>query len=167
MKGNRFAGLMLIIFGSLYLGLQILNQLDIVLFQVWDLWPLFTITLGLLFEIGYFRNRKAPGLLIPGGILTVIGILHLFESITNWYFAAYTWPLYIFAILFGFLQYYIFTKAKWAWIVTVIFFCIFAFNAFIVVSMIINGLASADLALSAIIIIIGIIILLGTKFKHS
>ena len=72
------------------------------------LWPLFVLVPGLLFESAYFTERKAPGFLIPGGILVVIGLLFFFEVSTAWAFSAYTWPVYIVAAAIGFYQYYIF-----------------------------------------------------------
>ena len=35
------------------------------------------------FEMNYFQTRKNPGQLVPGGILTVIGLLFCFEILTD------------------------------------------------------------------------------------
>lgn len=163
MKGNRLAGLFLIVFGALYLGMQVLDEMNIVLFNWWDFWPLFIISAGLLFEYAYFRSKRAPGVLIPGGILLTIGTLHLFESMTNWYFAEYTWPIYTLAIAVGFIHFWLMTKDRWALIVGYIFLAIFAFQAFIVVSMVLGGIISANMMFSILLIGIGVIILFGNR----
>ena len=166
MKGNKFAGFFLIIFGLLYLSMQVLEEMNIVLFNWWDLWPLFIISMGLLFEYSYFRSKRAPGLLVPGGILLTIGSLHLFESVTRWYFSAYTWPLYTFAVSVGFLQYWFVTKERWAIVMGTIMFALVAFQSFIVVSMLIGGIISANMLFSILLIVIGLIILFGSR-RHS
>lgn len=165
MKGNKTAGILLVLFGLLYLAMQILEELNIVFFNWWDFWPLFILIPGLLFEYAYFRSKRAPGVLVPGGILLTIGTLHLFESLTNWHFSAYTWPIYTFAIAVGFLQYWLFTKDRWALIVGMIIFCLFAFQAFIVISMLLGGLISANMMFSVLLIVIGIIVLFSGRLN--
>lgn len=164
MKSNKMAGLLLIIFGAMYLALQILGQMGIVLFNIWDFWPLITITLGLMFEALYFSNRRNFGFLIPGGILTTIGLLHLFETVTNWQFSAYTWPLYVFAVFVGFFQVYIATKEQWAFIVSLIFFCITVGLSFIPLGIII-GKIGIDIVFSILIVGLGLILLFGSQKK--
>lgn len=164
MKGNKLTGLFLILFGGLYLSLQVLDQMDIVLFNFWDFWPLTILSIGLLFEIGYFYNKKAPGLLIPGGILSTIGFLFLFETLTNWRFSDVTWPIYVFAVFFGFFQLWLATKAKGAGVVASILFMVFLFLSFISISVLVNGYASADLSFSVILIIIGVILVTTSRF---
>ena len=74
-----------------------------------NLWPLFVLVPGLCFEATYFTTRKSPALLVPGGILTVIGLLFFFEIATGWRLAEYTWPVYIIAAAVGLFQLYLFT----------------------------------------------------------
>lgn len=166
MKSNKIAGFLLIIFGALYLTFQVLGQMDIVLFRIWDFWPLITITLGVMFEALYFNNRKNYGFLIPGGILTTIGVLHLFETVTNWYFSAYTWPIYVFAVFVGFFQIYVFTKQNWAFVVSLVLFCVTVFLSMIALSVFI-GNVGIDMAFSALIIVIGLILLFGSRVKKK
>ena len=166
MKGNRLAGIFLILFGGLYLGMQVLDEMNIVFFNFWDLWPLFTITFGLMFEFGYYQTKKAPGLLIPGGLITSIGLLHLFESLTNWYFAAYTWPLYVFAVFVGFFHYWLVTKEKWSLIVAYILFAVFLFLSFIAASIIFDGIVSVNMAFSVLLIAVGVILLFSNR-RHK
>ncbi len=163
MKQNKVAGLLLIALGSLYLVIQILKEMNIVLFHYGDLWPLIVIGAGLLFEIGYLQSRRAPGLLIPGGIITTIGALHLFEVLTNWHFAEYTWPIYVLAVGVGFFQYWLFTKERWALVMTYIFTAITAFLIFIVLSMIFENIISIQMFFSLILIVVGGLLILGNK----
>lgn len=167
MKQNKIAGLLLIALGSLYLVMQILQEMGIVLFHYGDLWPLIVIGIGLLFEIGYLQSRRAPGLLIPGGIILTIGSLHLFEVLTNWHFAEYTWPIYVLAVGVGFFQYWLITKERWALVVTYIFSIITGFLIFIVLSMIFENIISMQMFFSILLIIIGGIFLFGNKRHNS
>lgn len=106
-KGNTtFFGLLLVGIGIILL----LNALfDWHFLRMSNLWPLFLLVPGLTFEYSYFSNRKNPGVLVPGGILTVLGLLFFFEIITNWRFSEYTWPVYIFSVAIGLYQLYLFS----------------------------------------------------------
>ena len=105
-KSNYIWGLIMILLGGLLLSSDFLNFgiLSPMLFL-----PILILGIGLSFEAGYFMNRKAPGLLVPGGILTTIGMLFFFEVTTNWKFAGYTWPIYILAVVIGLFQLYLFS----------------------------------------------------------
>ena len=82
MKGNTFFwGLLCLIIG-LALLCNAIFRIDF--FSMGILWPLFVLVPGLCFEATYFTTRNAPGLLVPGGILTVIGLLFFFEIATGW-----------------------------------------------------------------------------------
>ncbi len=76
------------------------------------LWPLLIVLIGLLFEWGYFHKKRDPGLLVPGGILTITGLLFLFENFTAWRFSGYTWPVYPLAVAIGLFQLYWFSERK-------------------------------------------------------
>ncbi|AFL99682.1 MULTISPECIES: hypothetical protein [Desulfitobacterium] len=70
-------------------------------------WPLLIIALGAVFEWLYLSDKKNPGLLVPGGILLVLGFLFEFEMLTDWRFSEYTWPIYLLAVAFGLFQLYL------------------------------------------------------------
>lgn len=110
-KNNSFAGLILIVVGIIVL---LLRAVGIKLFEFGpsDFWVFIVLLIGLSFELGFFLTGKAPGLLIPGGIFTTIGLLFLFEVGTDWNFAAYTWPIYIIAVAVGLLQMYLFSRRE-------------------------------------------------------
>ena len=77
-----------------------------------DFWPMIILTAGIVFEAIPYTTRRAPGMLIPGGILTVIGLLFFFEAATDFQFAAYTWPVYILAVSAGLFQFYLARKYR-------------------------------------------------------
>lgn len=102
---NYILGIVLIAFGIIGIISRVFN---LHIFYMSTLWPLFVLIPGLCFEYAYFRTRKNPGLLVPGGILTTIGLLFLFEVFTGWRFAGKTWPIYILAVAIGLFQLYMF-----------------------------------------------------------
>lgn len=104
-RGNIIWGMLFILLGIFFLLGRFFNNT----WGIGDLWPLFILIPGLLFESGYFSSRKDPGLLVPGGILTTIGLLMLFETFTGWRFSGYTWPIYPLSVAIGLFQLYLFT----------------------------------------------------------
>lgn len=102
---NAVLGFFLILIGGIWI---FTNIFDIPLFHMGNMWFLFILVPGLCFELSYFSTRRNPGLLVPGGILTVIGLLFAFEIITNWHFATMTWPIYPLAVAIGLFQLYLF-----------------------------------------------------------
>lgn len=73
-----------------------------------NLWPIFILVPGLLFEFSYFASGRNPGLLVPGGILTTIGLLFFFECFTSWSYSEFTWPIYPLSVAIGLFQLYLF-----------------------------------------------------------
>ena len=71
-------------------------------------WPLFILIPGLCLEVEYFSKKTNPGVLVPGGILTTIGLLFMFEIITRWRYMGKTWPVFILAVAIGLFQFYYF-----------------------------------------------------------
>lgn len=71
-------------------------------------WPsLFLLLPGALFHYGYFSgSRRNPGLLVPGGILLVLGLVFQFNMLFGGW--DITWPLIIFSVAFGLFELYIF-----------------------------------------------------------
>jgi hypothetical protein len=104
-RNNIIWGILLIFLGLLIL----INRIyGIDLISINYLWPLFILIPGLSFELGYFTRRRDSGLLVPGGILTIIGLLFLFQTYTNWKFAEIIWPICVISVAFGLFQLYIF-----------------------------------------------------------
>ncbi|AGA68559.1 hypothetical protein Desdi_1042 [Desulfitobacterium dichloroeliminans LMG P-21439] len=102
-RNKSFLGILLIGVGGILLSANLLGfQFGMIATH----WPLLLILLGLFFEGAYLADKKAPGMLVPGGILLVIGFLFEFEMLTHWRFSEYTWPIYLLAVAFGLLQLY-------------------------------------------------------------
>jgi hypothetical protein len=111
-KGNYLVGLLLIAIGVIVLVLKTIFDIKIFEFDSYDFWVFIVLLVGLGFELGFFLSGSKPGLLIPGGIITTIAMLFMFEVATDWYFAEYTWPIYILSVAIGLFQMYIFSKRE-------------------------------------------------------
>lgn len=72
--------------------------------------PIILLGLGLWFEYMYFSRKRNPGFLVPGGILTTIGCIEIFNMCTAYFFYSYTESLYILAPAIGLFQLYLFGK---------------------------------------------------------
>jgi len=98
-------GLILILIGLI----GILNGLEIIDVSWRNIWPLFILVPGLLFELGYFINgRKEPGLLVPGGILITYGALFLFCALYGMEWMQKLWPIFLLGPAVGLFQLYAF-----------------------------------------------------------
>lgn len=88
--GVLAVGLGLIVLGILFLAGQLLG------FNVWGIvWPFFIIVPGLLFFVGMVTlGKNGAPLAIPGSIITMIGLILLFQTLTGqWQTWAYVWAL--------------------------------------------------------------------------
>ncbi len=165
MKLSRAFGIFLIIFGVLYLGFQLLYKTGFIEHRLFQLWPLSTLTLGILFELIYILTRRNPGFLIPGGILVVIGTLHMFEVLTHWRFAALTWPAYVLAPAFGLFQYSVATKKKEPLVASFVLLIIGLFLAFIALRPLFFTFVDYETAFAGLIILLGLVILVSSFGK--
>lgn len=104
-KQNIFWGVIFILLGITILVNRFFN---FNFFSISNMWPIIILVLGLLFEFDYFVSKRNAGILVPGGILTTLGILFFFETFTNWTYSEYTWPIYILAVSLGLFQFYLF-----------------------------------------------------------
>lgn len=129
-------------------------------------WPsLFVIPMGLFFHWLYFfvSRRRGPGLLIPGGILLVVGFICQISMLYNIW--VYTWPGFPLAVAFGLLEFYWFAgRNRWLLIpifilssVSILFFAIFTLGSLF--SFHIMGQSTAAIVLIAI----GLFLMLGKK----
>jgi hypothetical protein len=116
-KGTMIIGIVLILIGLAYL----LNNLGIfqIYFDIFDIgflfshfWPLIIIVAGLAFHFSFFTGKTSDaGLLVPGGILLVIGITCQISMLFNVW--GYLWPGFILAVAVGLFELYAFgTKEK-------------------------------------------------------
>ncbi len=107
-KRNELIGIGLIAFGCLLL----LAKIGI-LRTGWEVfWPIFILLPGIIMEIAYFYDNNLSGLLVPGGILTIVGIIFFICSIFNWGLMSVLWPLFPFSVAFGLFQLYIFGERE-------------------------------------------------------
>ena len=109
---------------------------------------------GLYFEMNYFQTRKNPGQLVPGGILTVIGLLFCFEILTRWDYSNYTWPIYLLAVAFGLFQLYLYDHQDKGLLIPITILCLISFLFYL------QLFISSSLLLAIFLIIIGLYILL-------
>lgn len=107
-KENLVTGTILILLGFAFLITKYIFNVELIHFESGDFWPLIVLGIGVVFELLYFSNRRITGFLVPGGVLTTLGVLFLFEVATDWVFSAYTWPVYLFAVSVGLFQLYLF-----------------------------------------------------------
>jgi hypothetical protein len=159
---NAFWGILLILIG----GLLIFNNFyNFEFLSIKNLWPLFLLIPGLSFELEYFTSRKNPGLLVPGGILTVLGLNFLFEIYTNFQFASYTWPIYPLAVAIALFQLYLFTHRPSGLLVPI--FILGGISLFSYASLLLENSPwfSWNLLLPVLLIVFGIYILLNTSKK--
>jgi len=103
-KINYLFGLFLLFIGVLLI-LANFGVIEI----AWDnLWPLFLLIPGILFELSYFISRKDAGLLVPGGILITYGLLFLVNVNYGWHLMDNLWPIFPLGVAIGLFQLYLF-----------------------------------------------------------
>ncbi len=106
-QGNKFTeGFSLIALGLILLGVQ--QEL----FHWETIWPFALIIPGIIFFTSYLRNQKNYGVLMPGTILTVIGVYFLFLIEYGWYHMENFWPIFVLAPGLGFFAMFIATGLK-------------------------------------------------------
>lgn len=160
---NYFWGFFFIIIGIL---LFIARLFNIQLFHTEKLWPIFVLIPGLCFNLLYFSTRKSPGVLVPGGILITLGLLFFFETLTNWHFAEYTWPIYPLSVAIGLLQLYIFGTRKRELLIPIGILSLVAAIAF--ACMIYGNIfrwINSSLVVPAILVLIGVALIFGKEHK--
>jgi len=103
-KINYLFGLFLLFIGVLLI-LANFGVIEI----AWDnLWPLFLLIPGIVFELSYFIYRKDAGLLVPGGILITYGLLFLVNVNYGWHLMDNLWPIFPLGVAIGLFQIYLF-----------------------------------------------------------
>ena len=151
MKTIRYlVGLLLILIGGFSLITYIFHLNNELIHHLWFLCVLIP---GLYFEMNYFQTRKNPGQLVPGGILTVIGLLFCFEILTRWDYSNYTWPIYLLAVAFGLFQLYLYDHQDKGLLIPITILCLISFLFYL------QLFISSSLLLAIFLIIIGLYIL--------
>lgn len=103
--GRSAIGVILVALGILFLIAQFVGL------NIWSVgWPLPIIGLGLFFFLGMFLGgRSAGSLAIPGSVVTMVGLILLFQNMFGyWETWSYAWTLIFVAIGVG-----IYVKGLW------------------------------------------------------
>ena len=96
-------GIGLIILGILFL----FENFGYIAFDFKDVWPVFVILAGIGFFIGYLQDKKNYGLLMPGTILIIYGVMFFYCSVEGWYYMTYLWPVFIIGPGIGFFMMFV------------------------------------------------------------
>lgn len=159
---NIFLGLLFLMIGLLWI---INSAFGIKIFNKENFWPLCVLLPGLCFEISYLITKKTPIILLPGGVLTIVGVLFLFKQFTEWKYVEKTWPIYPLAVAIGLFQLYVATKKK-SFLVGVILLGIISLGCF---SLTLFGdifsIIEMTYLVPGILIISGLILLFTSKKK--
>ncbi len=143
-------GLILIALGILFLLPRFTDL------RLGQLWPYIILGGGILFFLGFILNRSDFGLLMPGTILTVSGLLFIYCTVEGWWLMRDLWPLFIIAPGLGFVLMYLFGKREYGLLVPA--GILLAVGSFFMV-----GKTSLDYLLAGVLIIVGIILLLKPR----
>jgi hypothetical protein len=99
-------GIGLIIFGVLFL----FDSWSHLHFNFGDFWPIIIILTGAFFLVSFWRKRINYGILLPGTILLVYGLMFLYSAAFGWDNMGELWPGFLFGPGLGFLLMYFFGK---------------------------------------------------------
>ncbi|QJC53275.1 hypothetical protein HGI30_17970 [Paenibacillus albicereus] len=163
-QGKAVLGAALVLLGA-YLMLQQGSRIGPA--QIFGhFWPsLFVIPLGIFFHWMYFSlmQRKAAGLLIPGGILLGAGLVCQFAMLLdNW---GSIWPGFILAVAFGLWEFYWFgSRNRWLLIpINILLVLSLLFGAVFSISALTSGLDSYYPYAALALILGGSFLLLSRK----
>jgi len=107
-KINSIFGLLLLFIGAML----ILSNFGVIEIVWENLWPLFLLIPGIVFELSYFTYRKDAGLLVPGGILITYGLLFLVNVNYGWHLMDNLWPIFPLGVAIGLFQLYLFGERE-------------------------------------------------------
>jgi len=100
MNKSTVTGIALITIGAVFLLPNFTNL------SLLELWPVLMLGPGILFFVSYFYDKKSYGLLMPGSILTVYGLLFFICAIFGWHWLQQLYPLYLIGPGIGFFLMY-------------------------------------------------------------
>lgn len=168
-RGNIIFGLIFVVLGALFLlkNLQIydfsLRILDIS-FIISRFWALIFVALpGFAMHSVYFSGKnKDAGILVPGGILLVSGLVCQFSTSFNaWHLL---WPGFILAVAVGLFELYLFGGRERGLLIPVVilgtislmFFTSFSFKTLL-------GVNLRQLIIPVVLVVLGLMIIFGRK----
>lgn len=167
---GKVLGGILVCLGVLFLlqSLGLFSFWSVLGFIISRFWAtLFIILPGLLFHLKFFSgSRRDPGILVPGGILLVIGATLQFNMLFGGW--GVTWPLFIFSVAFGLFELYCFGNREKGLLIPVgilgglsaVFFFSFSLSEIL-------GFETGPYAIPVVLIIIGLLVLAGGKKRSN
>jgi len=96
-------GIGLVILGVIFL----FDNFGYVRVEFWRIWPVLVILGGLGFWVGFFRNREDYGLIMPGTILVIYGLMFFYCAIAGWWHMEHVWPGFMIGPGIGFFLMYL------------------------------------------------------------
>lgn len=167
MKPRSIAGAVLVLLGA-YMFMNRGESVGVgTIFETF--WPtLFVLPVGLFFHWLYFAvlNRKGVGLLVPGGILTTVGLVcQAAVLLDGWQFM---WPGFILAPAVGLFELYWFGgRNKYLLIpiniltvVSLVFFAVFSIGTFL------SRVSMSQPIIAIVVCVVGAFLLLGRKKEY-
>ncbi|CAM2829239.1 hypothetical protein PASE110613_03095 [Paenibacillus sediminis] len=107
-KNQQAIGIFIIIAGIVIL----LGKWGVFSFLGKAFWPLIILVPGILLHVLYFGRMAPAGVLVPGGMLTVYGVLFFICNTWGWSLMSYLWPTFILGVATGLYEYYEFEQPK-------------------------------------------------------
>ena len=167
-RRTSLLGVVFIILGGLFLSAKYLFGENFINLGPEDFWPMIVLLIGLVFEMVYYVSLRAPGFLVPGGILTTCGLLFFFEAATDFRFAEYTWPVYILAVAIGLFQLYLHTgRPKGLLIPVSILSSVAVLSLVVIIFRIFLSSVDLGLIIPVILIGVGVVLILGRSRIRS
>lgn len=120
---NIIMGIGLVIFGFLFL----FDTWSFVSFNFADFWPIILILTGTAFLVGFWRSKSNYGILMPGTVLIIYGLMFLISASFGWENMGKLWPGFLFGPGLGFLLMYWFGKREKGLLVPATIMIILAF----------------------------------------
>lgn len=99
-------GLIIITLGIIFL----LNNFGAIDFDWEDFWSYLILLIGVIFWIGFIADRSKYGLIMPGTILLVIGLMFVYCNRFGWDEMENIWPFFILAPALGMFGMYLLGK---------------------------------------------------------
>lgn len=127
--------------------------------QYGQLWPLIMIGMGCAFFLAWYANRENYGMIMPGTILTVIGLVMFYSVVEGWYQLRELWPFFIIGPGLGFILMYLLGKRERGLLIP-------GGILLLIGVMFLAGLEYLEYVLPATLIIIGLVVLLNA-FRNN
>lgn len=140
-----------------------LSELNVINISGDVTWPIILLGLSVVFHLYYFlSNGRNEGLLVPGGILLVYGLMFLAVFQFGSTFTM-LWPLFILGPALGLLELYIFSRSAKGSLIPVFILTIIG-GGFLLNNV---GIASFGVILAIILICVGVALMISAFLKGT